>query len=59
MIKILQNKSLSMEIDPNPNGLPFLWITVKYGDKIETHLALSKDNINELLVEFQFKMIEM
>lgn len=59
MIKSLVDYSIELEVDPNPNGLPVLFMHFKYGSKIKNSIMLGKESTEELVKELQRKLTEM
>lgn len=53
--------AIEVDIDPNPNGYPVLWITVrhKHTPKRIFDIPLGKNAIEELIAELQSKLPEM
>lgn len=59
MIKILAGYNIELEVDPNPNGLPVLFIHFKYGARILNSIMLDKGATELLAQELSEKLKEM
>lgn len=58
-IKCLDNKSIDIEYEDNPNGLPFLVVNVKYRSKLSEAFFLSKEATADLIDSLQKFLIRL
>lgn len=59
MPKALLDYSIDLEVDPNPNGYPVLFMHFKCENKVKNSILLGKESVEELIKELQDKLKDM
>ena len=59
MIEILLGQSIELEIEPNPNGLPYLVINIKHGARLNSIVCLNRLQTERLITELHVKLRDL
>jgi len=60
MIEVLLGQSIDLEVEPNPNGNPYLVLIIKYGIKTTGSIVcLNRVQTERLITELQVKLRDL
>ena len=59
MIEVLLGQSIDLEVEPNPNGNPYLVLVIKYGIKTSSIVCLNRVQTERLITELQVKLRDL